>query len=212
MIYDYPNNKVDSSSIVSPSAIIGKGNYIGPNCYIGPNVIIGDNNRIEGFASIGTPAEHRDYFRSTSGKVSIGNNNVIREFTTIHCGTSDNTTVIGSNVIILNHSHIAHDCLISDKANISANVTLAGHVFVMEGANLGLGVVVHQRTVIGAYSMIGMNSTVTTKSSITPGGIFVGSPAKFIKKNTLGLERGKVTDDQLVEFNDVYKAILNGSN
>jgi len=60
--------------------------------------------------------------------------------------------------------------------------------------------------------MIGMNSTVTTKSSITPGGIFVGSPAKFIKKNTLGLERGKVTDDQLVEFNDVYKAILNGSN
>ena len=205
------NNFIHPTSTIDPTVVLGENNYIGPYCYITGNTIIGDNNRFEGYCSIGTPAEHRDYFSSSLGKVSIGSNNIIREFATIHSGTSDNTTILKNNIIMLNHSHVAHDCIVDHKVNISANVTFAGHVFIMEGANLALGTVVHQRTVIGAYSMVGMNSTVTLKSKITPGNVCIGSPAQPIRKNTVGLERSKITSQKLEEFNRQYNNILNGN-
>jgi len=205
-------NNIHSTAIIGPNVILGENNYIGPYCYITGNTIIGDNNRFEGYCSIGTPAEHRDYFNSSLGKVSIGSNNIIREFVTIHSGTSDNVTILKNNIIILNHSHVAHDCIIDHKVNISANVTFAGHVFVMEGANIALGTVAHQFTIIGAYSMVGMNSTSTLKSRITPGSVCVGTPAQSIRENTIGLERGGITSQKLEEFNQQYNNILNGSH
>jgi len=206
------NNFIHPTSTVDSTVVLGKNNYIGPYCYITGDTIIGNNNRFEGYCSIGTPAEHRDYFNSSTGKVSIGDNNVIREFTTVHSGTSDNVTILKNDIIMLNHSHVAHDCIVDHKVNISANVTFAGHVFVMEGANVALGTVVHQFTVIGAYSMVGMNSTVTLKSKITPGSVCIGTPSQPIKKNTVGLKRSGITSQKLEEFNQQYNNILNGSH
>lgn len=201
------DNFIHPSATVDSSVILGKNNYIGPYCYITGNTIIGNNNRFESHCVVGTPAEHRNYFTSSLGKISIGNNNIIREFSTIHSGTSSNTTVLKSNIIVLNHSHIAHDCIIEHKTNISANVTLAGHVYVMEGANIALGTVIHQFSIVGAYSMVGMNSTVTLKSKILPGKICVGSPSQPIKDNIVGLERHNVTTQRLKEFNQQYSLL-----
>jgi len=204
MVYEYPQNKVDSSSIVSPSAIIGEGNYIGPNCYIGPNVIIGNNNRIEGFSSIGTPPEYRG-MTDDFGSVRIGDNNVIREFTTINSSVKK-CTEIKNRCLLMKGSHVGHDAVIEDDVTLSCNSLVGGFSHLMKGCNIGLGVAIHQRVVIGAYCMIGMNSCVTRKSEIIPGRKYVGNPARDIGPNNYSIEKFSILDSDLqLLINDFFK-------
>lgn len=193
------SNVIHPSAIVEIGAELGENNYIGPFCYIGPNVKMGSNNRIEGHVSIGTPAEHRDYLRKEPGPVKIGNNNVIREFSTINGGTTG-TTVLGSDIVMMRGCALGHDSVIRDKVTLSFNVLIAGHTIVGEGANLGLSACVHQFRVIGAYSMIGMNSTVT-KNTI-PFVIAYGNPAEPIRVNRIGLNRNGIAEEKLNVFEE----------
>ena len=88
------SNSVHPTSIIGEDVFIGKNNYIGPFCIIEDNVIIGDNNRIESNSVIGSLPEHKEYFKTgTSFGVRIGNNNTVREFTTINAGTIQNTII-----------------------------------------------------------------------------------------------------------------------
>lgn len=196
-------NFIHPTSIVEESVILGNGNYIGPFCYITGDTIIGDNNRFEAYCTIGTPAEHRDYFYITEGALSIGNNNIFREYSSINIG-SISRTVIGNNVTLLTGAHVSHDCILADKITLSHNVALGGHSIVMEGVNLGIAAICHQYSVLGAYSMIGMGSVVTKSSNITPGNIYIGSPAKYLKPNTIGLERNNIDSTLLSELNNQY--------
>lgn len=191
------NNFIHPTSIIEEGCKIGKNNYIGPFCYIKSNTIIGNNNRIEGYCSIATPAEHKNYFNSQSGFVVIGNNNVIREFVTINAGTI-RKTVIGDNNIFLRTSHIGHDSIIEDRVTLSCDSLIGGHSYIMEGCNFGLGAICHQYSIIGAYSMLGMGSVVTKKSNILCGEIHIGIPAKFLKKNEIGLSRNNISEDKLI--------------
>ena len=203
-------NTIHKTAIIGPNVQLGSNNYIGPNCYITGNTIIGDNNRFEAYCSIGTPPEHRDHFESTEGQVVIGNDNVVREFVTIHSSTI-RTTTLEDNIIILNHSHIAHDMYIEKNTTISANVTMAGHCYIMEGANVALGAILHQRQLIGAYAMVGMGCVVTSTTPIEPGGIYIGSPARFLKTNHIGLDRASITSDQLKNLRKRYNTLKYGS-
>jgi UDP-N-acetylglucosamine acyltransferase len=203
-------NFIHPTSIVSNSVSLGNNNYIGPFCYITGNTIIGDNNRFESHCSIGTPAEHRDYFIFKEGKTVIGNNNIFREFTTVNAGTKD-ITILKNNIIMLRNSYIGHDCIIEDKVNLSCNVLIGGHSHLMEGCNFGLGAICHQFSIIGAYSMIGMGAIITKNTQITPGKIYVGSPAKYLKENLIGLERNNINDTQLKQLITKFN-ILNYGN
>lgn len=198
------DNTIHPTAVVDKAAKIGKGNYIGPYCIVGPNVVIGDGNRFEANVVLGTPAEHRDYFRKEPGKVQVGDNNNIREFVTINGGT-EAATVIESNVTMLRGSHIGHDAIIKNNANLSCNVMIGGHTIVDEFANLGLSCVVHQHRVIGAFSMIGMNSTVT--KSILPFTISFGSPAESHKINKIGLTRRGLSVEEVSLIDDWFLKI-----
>jgi UDP-N-acetylglucosamine acyltransferase len=197
------SNYIHPTAIIEPQVKLGYGNYVGPFCYIAGDTIIGNNNKFEAYCSIGTSAEHRDFYYEKGKSVIIGDNNLFKEFITIHNGTVRNTQ-IGNNVQVFNHSHIAHDNIIEDNVNISANVTIAGHVYIMEGSILGIGSVFHQFSVIGSYSIVGMNSTVTLKYKILPFSVYIGTPAIRIKDNLIGIERNNITksiiDQQLKDF------------
>lgn len=197
--YIHPTAKVD------PSAIIGEGCYIGPYCIVGPGVTMGRGNRLESHCVIGAPPEHRDYIE-TPGLVDIGDCNVFRPFVTVDSGTTE-STVIRDACLLLRGSHVGHDAKIHSKANLSCNVLIGGHTIVMEGANLGLGAIVHQRQVVGPYAMIGMGSVITKKQIIKPWTIYVGSPAKEVRENSVGLVRAKLTDKhkEYLEENFAYE-------
>lgn len=197
---------IHPTSIIGPNVELGNNNYIGPFCHIYGNTTIGDNNHFEGYCSIGSPAEHRDFFTSKEGKTIIGNNNIFREFTTVNAGTK-NITILKNNINMLRNSHVAHDCILEDKVNLSCNTLLGGHSYLMEGCNFGLGAICHQFSIIGAYSMIGMGTIVTKSSSIEPGKIYVGSPAKYLKDNNIGLERNYITQSILDKITTQYQSL-----
>ena len=182
------NYRYGSSNIIHPTATVddevkmGNNNYIGPYCYLTGYLSVGDNNRFEGHCSVGTRPEHKDFWHE-DGPTVIGDNNVFREHITIHSGSNTDLTYVGNSVIMLRGSHVAHDCVIEDDVTLSCVAHALGHVYVMEGSNLGSGCHVHQHQVIGSWSMIGMGAIVTKKARVVPGRVWVGNPAKDIKSN-----------------------------
>lgn len=198
------------NNFIHPTAIIGSdvhingiNNIIGPYCIIHSNTTIGNNNRFEAFCSIGSNAEHRDYFNNDTGKTIIGDNNIFREYVTVNAGTI-NDTILHNNIIMLRNSHIGHDCIIEDNVNLSCNVLIGGHSHIMQGANFGLGSICHQFSKIGAYSMIGMGCIVTKTRKVLPGYVMVGNPATFVKMNEVGLLRNNITNEQLKNYERLY--------
>lgn len=201
-------NLVHETALISVRAKVGKNNTFGPNVFIGPGVTVGDDNDFSaGFCSVGTTAEHRDYF-DKPGKVVIGNHNVIREFTTINASTYGATSM-GNFCIMLRGSHLSHDSILEDMVNVSCNVLIGGESHIMEGANLGLGAILHQRSVIGSYCMIGMGAVVTKRCDVVPGTTWAGNPAKFLKHNEVGLTRARIDNATLMQEIARYQQIKN---
>ena len=116
---------IHPTAIIHPSAEIGEGNYIGAYCVIEANVIIGNSNRLESFVSIGTPPEHKR--AGPKGLIVIGSDTTLRELVVVQRGTGDRDTTVGSHVLLMDHVHVAHDCLVEDHVTISPNVVLGGH-------------------------------------------------------------------------------------
>lgn len=196
------NNFIHQTAIIDKNAKIGKNNFIGPYCIVGPNVTIGDNNRFEAFVSVGTAAQHREYFLLPPGSVVIGNKNIFREYVTINGGT-ESVTRVDNQCTLLIGSHVGHDAHVRDFCNLGNNTNLGGHAMIGTGANLGLSVVVHQYRNIGAYAMVGMNSTVT--KDIAPFVISFGSPCEPKRLNRIGLQRSGVTQKDLLIFEEWFE-------
>jgi UDP-N-acetylglucosamine acyltransferase len=198
-------NNIHPTAIIEDGVFIGQNNYIGPYCIIRVGTTIGDNNRFESHCCIGSSAEHRDYMREeTMGcSVTIGNNNIFREYITINRGTIRETQ-IGNNVTMLRGSHLGHDVIVEDEVTLSCNVLIGGESYIMEGVNMGLGAICHQYSILGAYSMIGMGGIVTKSSSILPGEIYIGNPCRFLKLNKIGLERNKIDGERLLYEEERY--------
>lgn len=187
------NNWIHDMAVIEEGAQLGTGNIIGPFCYIARNVVLGSNNVLHSHVSIGNRAQHRD---SSRDYIYIGDRNQFWEFCTVHKPTVGFTT-IGHDCFFMAGSHISHDTHIEDGVTMANNVLLGGHTLVMRGANIGLGVLVHQRQIIGSYSMIGMGAVITKKCVVRPGYTYVGSPAREIGKNEVGLARADVSEELL---------------
>jgi len=199
-----PSNFIHPTAIIEADVKIGKNNYFGPYCYIKNGTTIADDNIFEAFVSVNTPDEHRDYFDGSSKfGVIIGHNNIFREYVTINGGTNRNTQV-DNNVTMLRGSHLGHDCIVEDKVTLSCNVLVGGESYIMEGVNCGLGAIIHQYSVLGSFSMLGMGTIITKSSVIKPGEIHIGSPARFLHLNKIGLERNKITGEQLFDEETRY--------
>jgi UDP-N-acetylglucosamine acyltransferase len=209
-------NLIESSAKIIGDVKIGNGNYIGHNAVLIGPLSIGDNNYIGSMVIIGSSAQDdiltsRDHWPDIEQDftISIGNGNIIREFSTIHRGLISETTV-GNQCYVMAYSNIAHDCRIEDFVKIANSVQLGGFTSVDSYAYLGMSSVIHQFTVIGQASMVGMNSTVV--KSVRPGSTILGTPAKFLKPNVIGLQRLGILEDSWwndpEKFPENYREIL----
>lgn len=204
---DHKNkNSVHPTALIDPLAKLGVGNYIGPYCVIGPTVELGDNNRLESFVTLGAPAEHQDYFHGPAGGLKIGSGNIFREFGSVQGGT-EYVTRIGNNCRFLTGSYIAHDCFIEDDVMLSGHSKMGGKVYVCRGVNLGLGCEIHQYSVLGAFSMLGMGCGVTKTSRIYPCRTYVGIPARELKLNQVAIDRNQINEQMIRDFEDRYQAL-----
>jgi len=217
------------SSVVNKNAKISKKVSIGPFCYVGPNVELSDgvelisNVHIEGntkiekntkifpFASIGTQPQDLK-FKNEKNSLSIGENNIIREYVTINPGTEGggSKTIIGNNCLFMISSHVAHDCIIGNNVIIANNVPLGGHVKIEDSVVIGGNSAVQQFTRIGRLAMIGGMTGVL--KDVPPFGLSIGNRNYLQGLNLIGLRRKKYDNKKIIELDKAYKEIFSLKN
>lgn len=215
---------IHSTTIVSPKAELGSGVKIGPYCIIGDHVTvgsdtlidshvvieghtqIGERNRIFPFSCIGTPPQDIGYGGEDT-RVIIGNDNVIREYVTIHRATTKENweTIVGNKNFIMAYAHIAHDCILGNEIIMANVVTLGGHTHVGDYANFGGLAAAHQFVRIGAHAFIGGAAGIA--QDIPPFMIAVGTRARLFGVNQKGLGRKGFDKETIAGLKKAYKII-----
>ena len=159
------NNKISRLAKIYDNVIIGNNNFIGDNVVIYPHTIIGNNNNIFnnniiGEFAISSDDKYNNYNLDQCKGVYIGNNNLLHVKNIIFSGI-DNKTHIGDNNKFLGENHIGHDAYITKNVTTYPRIIVGGYSKLLEHSNIGMAAIIHQRCIIGQYSMIGANNTVT---------------------------------------------------
>lgn len=164
--------KIHPSSVVDPRAELASDVEVGPLCYIEGGVVIGPGCRIDSHATvksgvtmgsgnyigqgavIGGDPQDRKYDGAPTF-VTIGDDNNIREYVTIHRATGEGkSTVVGSRNYIMAFVHLAHNCCLHDDITIANNVGIAGHCTVESLVNIGGMTGLHQFVRVGRSSFV----------------------------------------------------------
>lgn len=214
---------IHPTAVINPRAEIGDGCEIGPYCIVGAGVTlgagcwlqhhvsvegpsqIGHGNRFHAFSCIGQQTQDLKYAGEPTCLV-IGDENVFREFCTVHRGTAPHScTRVGSDGNFLAYSHIAHDCIVGDGVIFSNNGTIAGHVEVGDCAVIGGLTAVHQFCRIGRHAITGGCSKIV--QDVPPFMIADGNPAKVRGFNKVGLERHGFSEETTRLIKEAYRIV-----
>ncbi|WP_395067596.1 acyl-ACP--UDP-N-acetylglucosamine O-acyltransferase [Paraburkholderia silvatlantica] len=204
--------QIDESVEIGPFAVVGANVTIGARTKVGSHSVleghttIGEDNTIGHYASIGGRPQDMKY-KGEPTKLVIGSRNTIREFTTLHTGTVQDTgvTIIGDDCWIMAYVHVGHDCRLGNNVIMSSNAQLAGHVFVDDHAIVGGMTGVHQFVRIGAHSMVGGASALV--QDVPPFVIAAGNKAVPHGINVEGLRRRGFSPDAISALRSAYRAL-----
>ena len=216
---------IHPSAVVSPRAEVGRDCHIGPYSIIGDEVRLGEGVRLDGhcviegrtalgdgthvfpFVSIGLASQDLKY-RGEPAETRVGRRNRIREFVTIHRGTAGGgmLTRTGDDCLIMAQAHVAHDCLVGDRVIMANAATLAGHVTVEDGANIGAYSGVHQFCRIGREAYVGGYSVVVKDA--LPFALTVGNHARCYGLNTTGMKRRDYPQATIDALHHAFRLLL----
>ena len=216
---------IHPTAIVSSNAQIGSNCFIGPFCTVGDEVTLADDVRLDShvvvdgqtsigrethvfpFVSIGLAPQDLKYGGERTA-VEIGERNHIREFVTIHRGTTGGggTTRIGSDNLLMAQAHVAHDCQLGSNIIMANAATLAGHVEIADRASVGAYSGVHQFCRVGFEAFVGGYSVVVKDAP--PFAIIQGNHAKCYGLNRIGLRRRGYSKETIEKLNHAYHLFL----
>lgn len=205
--------EIDTSVVIGPYSVIGDNVNIAANTILESHVVvkknttIGINNKIYQFASIGEDPQDLK-FNDEETILTIGDNNVFREYCTINRGTVTgiNKTVIGSDNLFMTSSHVAHDCVIKNNCILSNAASLAGHVRLGNNVSLGGFTLVHQFCEIGDFAFSGLGTVISR--DVTPYTLVAGNHAQAYKINTAGLKRKGFHLDIIKGLEKTFKLLI----
>ena len=201
------NVKVDPFTVIHQDVTIGEGTWISSNVTIMEGVTIGKNCRIFPGAVIGAVPQDLKY-KGEQTYVEIGDNTTIREYVTIHRGTSDRwKTSVGNNCLIMAYSHIAHDCCVGNNCIMSNNSQMAGHVMMADYAWIAGFSAIHQFVKIGQNAFIAGGSLV--RKDVPPYIKAVRNPLSYGGVNSVGLKRRGFSIEKINQILDIYRIIYN---
>lgn len=216
-------NQIHPTVILGKNVSIGLGNVIGPSVIIEDGVKIGNENTIMtgAFIAKGTEIGHGNKihmhavighepqdlaYKNEPTFTKIGDNNVIREFVTIHRGTKAGTyTQIGNNNYIMAYCHIAHNCNVGHHIIMVNQASLTGHIEVEDRAFLSGMTGFHQFTRIGKLAMVSALSA--CNKDIPPFMICGGRPGVALGINVVGLRRAGISAAVREEIKKSYKLL-----
>lgn len=198
--------KIGPYAVIGDNVKIGRSTVIDSFAHILNHTEIGKNCKIFSYAVIGNPPQDLKY-KGERSFLTIGDNNIIREFVTINPGTEeDSKTIIGNNNLIMAYSHIAHNCKIGDGNILANGATLAGYVEIESKVVIGGLVAVHQFCRIGSLSIIGGCSKIV--QDVPPFSLCDGHPAKVYSINLIGLRRAGFSKEKINALKKAFKILF----
>ena len=98
---------VGAYAFIGPHVKIGKGTEVMHHATVDGATRMGEDNEVHPYAYVGGKTHDMKYEGGVHG-LTIGSGNVFREFSTVHCATSEEQmTMLGDKNMILAYSHIA---------------------------------------------------------------------------------------------------------
>ena len=216
-------NQISPLAFVHPEAKLGDNNIIGPFCYIDKDTVLGDNNVLQNSVTINVGArigngneifpgasistKPQDLkFRGEVTTCEVGDNNSIRENVTISRGTaSKGKTVVGSNNLLMENMHVAHDCELGSGLIIGNSTKFAGEVVVDDNAIVSAAVLCHQFCRIGGYVMI--QGGCRFSLDIPPYVIAGKEPTRYAGLNLVGLRRRGFSNELIQHIHEAYRLL-----
>lgn len=147
------------------------------------------NSIIGPFCVIGGPGENKDHHIKPSGRVKIGDGNILYKLVTV-----DEMARIGDDCTIMAHSHIGHHARIMNNVIIATGAVVGGHCVVESKVYLGLNSTLHPRTHVKTGALLGAGSF--AKGTLEAYWIYAGVPAKPIKPNWEKMKEDRLDDEQ----------------
>jgi UDP-N-acetylglucosamine acyltransferase len=204
------NVSIGAYAIIGENVSVGEGTVIKEHAVLRANTSIGKNNTVFQFSTIGEQPQDLK-FDNENTTCTIGDNNIIREYSSIHRGTKDgiSDTIIGNNNLLMAYTHIAHDCVLEDNCILSNAASLAGHVRLESNVSLGGFTLVHQFCHIGKYAFSGLGTVIS--QDVTPYTLIAGNHAKAYKINSEGLRRKKFDNTTIKDLEKCFKIFIKSS-
>ena len=216
---------IHPTAVVSPRAEIGRGSVVGPYTVVGEEVRLGERVRLDShcvvegrteigddthvfpFVSLGLAPQDLKY-RGEPAETRVGRRNQLREFVTVHRGTEGGgmLTSIGDDCLVMAQAHVAHDCRIGNGVIMANAATLAGHVEVCDGANVGAYSGVHQFCRVGREAYVGGYSVVVKDA--LPFALTVGNHAKCYGLNSVGMKRRGYPQETVEALHHAFRLLL----
>jgi UDP-N-acetylglucosamine acyltransferase len=194
-------------AIVGPRVTLGEGTALGPHVVVERNTVVGRGCEVGAGSILGAAPQDRK-FADAETWLEVGDNTIIREYTTLHRGTeARGRTQVGNDCFLMTYVHVAHDCLLEDGVTIANMVQLAGHVTVEAHATISGICPVHQFVRIGTYAYIGGGSRVP--QDVPPYTRAVGDPLKLYGINTIALTRAGFSSDVRLALKHAYRLLFN---
>jgi UDP-N-acetylglucosamine acyltransferase len=169
-----------------------RGTTLGADCRVFHGAVIG-----------GRPQDLK--FEGGDTPTSVGDGTVLREYVTIHRGTGEAGTVIGSRAFLMAYVHVGHDGIIGDNVILANMVQLGGFAQIHEYAFVGGCTPVHQFCRVGAHAFIGGGYRVV--QDVPPYVMASGEPLRFGGLNVVGLRRRGFPAETRARIKKAYKLI-----
>lgn len=201
-----PQVSVGAYSMIGPHVSIGEGTIIHSHVVIDGHTEIGEKNQFFAFCSIGAPPQDLTY-KGEPTRTIIGNNNVFREYVSIHRGTKkeNEITKVGDHCMLMAYVHLGHDVALGSHCIIANTVNLAGHVKVGDRVIIGGGTNISQFVKLGRGAYIGGGSGIDRDIPLFC--TAYGNRVRLKGINIIGLRRQGFSKQVITEVVDFYRTM-----
>lgn len=197
--------RIDPFVVIEDNVVIGDGVHVQAHSHLRSGARIGNECIIYTGASIGAVPQDLK-FRGEETTAQIGDRTIIREYVTVHRGTtSRNQTVVGSDCLLMAYCHIAHDCIVGDHVILANAVQLGGHAEIGDWVIVGGLTGVHQFERIGKHAIVGAGFRVM--KDVPPYAKAGNQPLGYSGINTIGLRRRGFSEETITLISNVYRLI-----
>ena len=203
------NVEIGPFAVIEAGVVLHDGVTVGAHAVVQGPTTVGARTAIHAHAVIGGPPQDLKHDLSMPTRLEIGEDNVIREFASLHRGSSGGRgiTVVGNRNYFMAQSHVAHDCIVGDDCMFANSAAIGGHVDVGDRVVLGGLCAVHQHTRIGRLAMVGGGAMCA--QDVPPFTLAQGDRARLFGLNIIGIRRAGLDSDVVSSLKTAWRLLFN---